>query len=75
MNRNLLLLVFLVVSDCSPLPFQMFLRFFEGNSRFHGSMSAGLGLEASEVCLVSEGASYSEHLPSSVQEMERLCCQ
>ena len=26
MNRKLLLLVFLVVSDCSPLPFQIFLR-------------------------------------------------
>lgn len=36
-------------------------------------MSAGLGLEASEVCLVSEGASYYEHLSSSVQEMKKLC--
>ena len=26
MNRKLLLLVFLVLSDCSPLPFQIFLR-------------------------------------------------
>ena len=60
MNRELLLLVFLVFSDCSPLPFQMFLRKVFGRKQ----QISWIGLEASEVCLVSEGASYYEHLSS-----------
>ena len=61
-NRKLLLLVFLVVSDCSPIPFQIYLRkVFGRKQQISWIMSEGLGLKASEVCLVSEGTSYYEH--------------